>query len=237
MNSLVNLRDVAAGLPQGMLRPAVLLRSDAPLSDDLPPAWLPAGAAWPPATVIDLRHLLEKSESHPFANSATVHAISLIDPSEPGPGGPSSGEELGEFYASLLHSTGAQALARVVGVVANSSGPTLIHCLAGKDRTGVAIAMVLRLLEIPSEYVEAEYLKTNEISPDLARRLRRHYSRLSHLAREADLVTVRSVAAPPELIARVIAHWDAYPGGTAGWYLDNGGSREEIHELKRRLAP
>jgi protein-tyrosine phosphatase len=40
--------------------------------------------------------------------------------------------------------------------------PVLIHCSAGKDRTGFAVALLLRLLGVPHETVMADYLLTNE---------------------------------------------------------------------------
>jgi protein-tyrosine phosphatase len=39
--------------------------------------------------------------------------------------------------------------------------PTLIHCTAGKDRTGVAVALLLLLLGVPDEVVIADYSLSN----------------------------------------------------------------------------
>jgi protein-tyrosine phosphatase len=39
--------------------------------------------------------------------------------------------------------------------------PTLIHCTAGKDRTGVAVALLLLLLGVPDEVVVADYSLSN----------------------------------------------------------------------------
>ncbi len=41
-------------------------------------------------------------------------------------------------------------------------GPALVHCTAGKDRTGWAVAVLLLLLGVSEEDVLAEYLRTNE---------------------------------------------------------------------------
>ena len=40
--------------------------------------------------------------------------------------------------------------------------PLVIHCTAGKDRTGLAAALLLRALGVPQADVEADYLLTNE---------------------------------------------------------------------------
>lgn len=36
--------------------------------------------------------------------------------------------------------------------------PILIHCLSGKDRTGIVVAALLSILEIPKEIIKEEYL-------------------------------------------------------------------------------
>lgn len=54
-----------------------------------------------------------------------------------------------ETYAALFH-----ALAR-------SEHPILFHCSAGKDRTGVATALLLALLGVGRPKIDADYLETN----------------------------------------------------------------------------
>jgi len=44
--------------------------------------------------------------------------------------------------------------------IASSRTPCVIHCSAGKDRTGVAAAILLWLLDVPQEAIFAEYRLT-----------------------------------------------------------------------------
>ena len=44
---------------------------------------------------------------------------------------------------------------------ATVKAPLVVHCAAGKDRTGVAIAVLLRALGVPKETVIEDYLLTN----------------------------------------------------------------------------
>jgi protein-tyrosine phosphatase len=231
VHAFANLRDVAHGLPPATLREGVLLRSDAPL-DGYP---VPDGVAWPPRTVVDLRHPVEWSPPHPFAESATVHAISLVDPRAPGPTGPDTGDGLATFYSNLLAVNAVAGLVRIVGIVAESNGPVLIHCLAGKDRTGVAVAFLLRLVGVDREEVIQEYLRTNLIAPALVERLAMHYAAMGR--QRGEPITLASVEAPRALIADMIDRWDEHPGGTRGWFLERGGEPHTVDQVRARFLP
>src|SRR5215469_15202726 len=58
--------------------------------------------------------------------------------------------------------------------ILQDTAPLVIHCTAGKDRTGFACALVLHALGVPSEVISDDYLLTNRFyrrdpsaSPDL----------------------------------------------------------------------
>jgi protein-tyrosine phosphatase len=52
--------------------------------------------------------------------------------------------------------------AEFFGHLLESDTPTVFHCTAGKDRTGLAAALLLRALGVPQEEVMRDYLLTNE---------------------------------------------------------------------------
>jgi protein-tyrosine phosphatase len=57
---------------------------------------------------------------------------------------------------------GASNIGRVLGELAKANGPALIHCSAGKDRTGVTVAILMTLLGASRGDVYHEYLRSNE---------------------------------------------------------------------------
>ena len=61
--------------------------------------------------------------------------------------------------------------------------PALIHCVDGKDRTGFAVALILRTLGVPEETVIKDFLKSNE---QLAQRI----DRLAFLAHMGSMFRV-----------------------------------------------
>lgn len=53
---------------------------------------------------------------------------------------------------------GTPALGRIVALLATPPArPTLIHCVAGRDRTGIVVACLLDLLDVPEEIIAADY--------------------------------------------------------------------------------
>jgi protein-tyrosine phosphatase len=70
-------------------------------------------------------------------------------------------ETLADRYFLLAEFAKPQ-IARVVQTVAESRGPVVYHCAAGKDRTGVVSAVLLGLLGVRDEIIVADYAATRE---------------------------------------------------------------------------
>lgn len=66
-----------------------------------------------------------------------------------------------ETYRTLPRN-GARGLLAILNRIADGGTPALIHCTAGKDRTGFICAMLLHVLGVPREAIYADYLLTNE---------------------------------------------------------------------------
>ena len=77
--------------------------------------------------------------------------------------------EDGHFHQLMVESNRALALdyldqwSELMHGLANEGDlPALIHCVEGKDRTGLAVAMVLRTLGVPKETIIEDYLLSNQ---------------------------------------------------------------------------
>lgn len=66
-------------------------------------------------------------------------------------------------YVRILQNFGP-SFARIVRQVAQGE-PTIIHCTAGKDRTGVAAMLLLDLVGVAAEHVVADYALSAERQP------------------------------------------------------------------------
>ncbi|KHL15617.1 protein tyrosine/serine phosphatase [Mumia flava] len=232
-----NLRDVGGlPIPDGRrTRSGVLLRSAMPQPGDAGPD----GVAWPPGLVIDLRSASEAGPYHPLASVAgSIRRISLLEalrPDGPQSASPETVQAMAEgglraLYLGMLE-VAADGLAEVATLVATADGATLLHCAAGKDRTGVAVALLLRTVDVERDAVVDDYLATGQAMEAVIRRLQ-HAAPLDPKRRAPQSY----LAIPPEAIQAVLDVWDAHPGGAAGWLRDAGASARTLDLLRRRLV-
>lgn len=74
----------------------------------------------------------------------------------------------GKRYLGYLE-FGPQAWIRLFEILANeNTGPLVLNCTAGKDRTGVSTAFLLSVLGVDRDWIEADYQLTNH---DVARQV------------------------------------------------------------------
>lgn len=174
---LVNLRDV--GDPVGPVCAGLLYRSDAPACGDPRPAL----TIWPPATVLDLRSPAEhQHRPHPLDQPGTSVirmplAGSLIGGPEAAISAVGAAPTRATFSLARLYERvcdeAAGWLPGLLGVAAAAPAPILIHCTAGKDRTGIAVALLLAAAGIERSVIRHDYLRSRAALPALTARLAR----------------------------------------------------------------
>ena len=69
---------------------------------------------------------------------------------------------MAEFYGSMPR-TMAHVFGGVIRSVANGAAPCIVHCSAGKDRTGIACALILTALGVPRDIVMEDYVLTQSL--------------------------------------------------------------------------
>lgn len=124
---------------------------------------------------IDLRTDQERAEAPTRwgANAPEVIAISVGEPrnsnaarsaanSMSAIGNPADAERFMQQTTARIATEGAGDIGEVLRRLAQGDEPALIHCTAGKDRTGVTIAVLMTLLGVPRGEVEREYARSNE---------------------------------------------------------------------------
>ncbi|MCW0216293.1 MAG: tyrosine-protein phosphatase [Pseudonocardia sp.] len=135
------------------------------------------------------------------------------------------------FYLEHLASA-SSPLATVVRVVSALAGrPVLLHCAAGKDRTGLVTAVLLRLLGVDDDTIVADYLRTGENMPRIVQRFlgwpryRDHIAAVPAEVYQAEEYTVRGF----------LRGLDERYGGAAAWAAARGIGGDELARLRRGL--
>ncbi|MFI7600851.1 tyrosine-protein phosphatase [Actinoplanes sp. NPDC049681] len=129
-------------------------------------------------TVIDLRRLFEVEEHGrvPEAEGLAYHNLVLqhVDwETVPEPEGTAHDRWLADRYLNFLED-GHEGLAAALALIADpDAAPAVVHCMAGKDRTGVVCALTLSLLGVSDADIAADYALTEVAMASLTEYLTR----------------------------------------------------------------
>jgi protein-tyrosine phosphatase len=115
--------------------------------------------------------------------------------------------------------------------VAWSGGAALVHCAAGKDRTGVVVALALSVAGVRPDAIVADYAATGERTEPLLARLRRSVTYSADINRKSD----DAHKPRPETMAAFLAELDTRYGGAAAWLTAHGLSDEDLTRLRDKL--
>jgi protein-tyrosine phosphatase len=192
--------------------------------------------------IVDLRFPEELAEDPPFDAPVEVVHLSLLGPSR-------TPEWAAEFSAAIDNAESAEEylvwsyaefldryadrFARVFEAIARApAGAVLVHCMGGKDRTGLIVALALRLAGVSMDDVVADYALSEanlaaghqawvDAAPDAVERRRR----------ELLLPT------PPSAMRRVLEELERRHGSAEGYLRDAGVYDDDIERLRQRIDP
>jgi protein-tyrosine phosphatase len=116
--------------------------------------------------------------------------------------------------------------------IAIAPGAVLVHCAAGKDRTGMVCALALDAAGARRDAIVADYVATGERLREIVARLRASPTYAADLDGRSD----DSHLPRPQTMERVLAILDERAGGPTGWLAEHGFGREDLASLRRRLA-
>jgi protein-tyrosine phosphatase len=120
-----------------------------------------------------------------------------------------------------------------VRAIADADGAVLVHCAAGKDRTGVVVALALDAAGVDRRTITADYLATAQRIEGILARL------VSSPTYRAELEghDPQRHAPVPGTIERVLELVDERYGGSVAWLSAHGLAGAELERLGARLAP
>ncbi len=95
----------------------------------------------------------------------------------------------------------------------------LVHCAAGKDRTGVVVALALAAVGVAREAIVADYVVTAERITAIMRRLRASPTYATDCSRASP---TSPASRRPMFLERVLEVLDERYGGPLGWLASHG---------------
>ncbi|MBD8043384.1 tyrosine-protein phosphatase [Arthrobacter sp. Sa2BUA2] len=220
VSGLFNFRDAAAETGTPGLRRGLLFRAGA--LNGLDAAGLAELTAVRIGMVLDLREPVEIA-SAPDSVPAGTQVLNVplyrgrIPVSEP----------IEAVYRHLLQNCAPALTSAAAAVIRNLDGGVLVHCAAGKDRTGLVIALVLDAAGASRGAIVADYSRTEAALPASFRQavLTRLRSRMTDPAELAAAVRLH-LGSPPEVLesALQLLAEESFDGetGAAAYLLRHG---------------
>ena len=130
-------------------------------------------------------------------------------------------------YLGYLAEDAAGVVALVSRLIEPETFPALVHCTVGKDRTGVAIALVLSAIGVRRADIVADYA-TN---PDDVVASMERLGEMASYGAAAAIYPPEAWTAPPDVMARFLDEIDRRYGGVHALLRDHGVGAEEIQRL------
>jgi protein-tyrosine phosphatase len=181
--------------------------------------------------IVDLRSApdLEVSPS-PFAGDPRYVNVPILTDEDWGEeSGLARAFAAGTGYAYMLEHRRA-SFGRALGEVARADGCVLVHCMVGKDRTGLVAALLLSLAGVDDDTIAADYaLSGANLSP-----------LVEELVRELDEAAAARQrlmhSSPAETMLEALAWIRRGYGGAPGYLRAAGLGDPEIGRLRARLT-
>jgi protein tyrosine/serine phosphatase len=183
---------------------------------------------------VDVRHLSLFPESGTTTDAAAVEGDderpvvlpwqNRDEPDRPGRQGVSG------VYLGYLDER-ADSVIDALRLIAYSPGATIVHCAAGKDRTGTVVALALTEVGVTRNAIVADYVRSGERMHGIFARLRAS----STYREDLESKSPDAHAPKPATMERLLAAIDAEFGGVAAWLRTHGWTERDAATLRAKL--
>lgn len=132
-------------------------------------------------------------------------------------------------YSRMLERAGP-SVSHVVAALAEEQPRAVFHCTAGKDRTGLLAALILRALGVHDDTIVEDYALTRVYSPPQSEQRRRELSEQFGIE-----ITPEVMDAAPETMSQTLVEIDARYGSTEALLREYGVTSAQLDGLREHL--
>jgi len=166
--------------------------------------------------------------AEPADHGVAYTNVSFVDPAV---APPEDATTLADGYKRMLDSFQKQVAAVMAAIAEAPEGGVLVHCAAGKDRTGLIAALLLGLVGVAPETIAADYALTAEC----LRPREQAWLENGPGDRAEREEQVRRFAPTAEVMLAVLEHLTERHGGVEAYLLEIGVAPEDLDGLRARL--
>ncbi|MEL6307936.1 MAG: tyrosine-protein phosphatase [Chloroflexota bacterium] len=138
--------------------------------------------------------------------------------------------ELHELYAMYVDDCQAQ-IGAIVSQFAESDGTTIVHCHAGKDRTGIITGLILALVGIADKHIAHDYAETRKHIQHLLDAWRAYEESKGNDMAQFE----RNNTCAPETMLEMLKHVRETYGDVATYLRECSVSEDAIRQVKAKL--
>ena len=193
-------------------------------------------------TIVDLRADEERAADPPRDVAAELLHVPFMEADEreweeieaeteaAAASAPDAGTATRDVYLIFLERFRRNVAACVAAVANARRGGVVVHCVGGKDRTGLLTALLLHLAGVDAEDIAADYALSEE-------RLRpRHDAWLAKAETDAERERIRRISrTPPEAMLGVLEELGRRYGGVEAYLRGAGASDADLAAARARL--
>ena len=192
---------------------------------------------------VAVHHLPFPEVSHTHEAAESPHESSwhkmLTEPSDEDPGEAALRWMTGEYERFPTLAGARRAVHRIVTLLGQDR-PVLVHCFAGKDRTGFAVAVACEAAGVDRDAILADYLRSNDAVARLRARILETMRSREGMTDDvvsfaASRLTDEVLGVREEYLVAARRVLDETYGGLAGYLAAAGVTDDDVSRLRARL--